>query len=173
MASVFGIQKNVKPRVFVSYHHARDQSYYAALSSNMNSPYTFCQDNSLDRMIDSNSADYIIRKIREEYITGTSCTIVLCGVETPLRKYVDWEIDATLQKQHALLGVKLPTLIVENDGCSKPARLQDNIDNKYAHWVWWEDIVANPNALDAAVIEARNRSKSLIQNNRVRRLRNG
>jgi hypothetical protein len=173
MASIFGNQKPVKPRVFVSYHHAQDQRYYDELSSNMNNPYTFCQDNSLDRMINSNSADYIIRKIREEYITGTSCTIILCGAETPLRKYVDWEIDATLQKQHALLGVKLPMLIVENDGCFKPARLQDNIDSKYAHWVWWENIVNNPSALDAAVNEARNRSKSLIHNNRERRLRNG
>jgi MTH538 TIR-like domain (DUF1863) len=173
MASMFGLQRPVKPRVFVSYHHARDQAYYDALSSNMNSPYTFCQDNSLDRMIDSNSSDYVIRKIREDYISGTSCTVVLCGIETPWRKYVDWEIDATLQKQHALLGIKLPSLTVIDNGCSKPARLQDNIDSGYAHWVWWEDIVASPNAFDAAVIKARNRSKFLIKNDRERRLRNG
>lgn len=173
MASIFGLQKRVKPRVFVSYHHATDQAYYDALSSNMNSPYTFCQDNSLNRMIDSRSPDYILRKIREDYISGTSCTVVLCGIETPWRKYVDWEIEATLQKQHALLGIKLPTLAVINDGCSKPARLQDNIFSGYAHWVWWEDIVSNANALDAAVIEARSRSKSLIRNDRERRLRNG
>ena len=42
-----------------------------------------------------------------KYITGTSCTVVLCGGRP--RKFVDWEIKATLDKEHALIGVNLPT----------------------------------------------------------------
>jgi len=49
-----------------------------------------------------------MRGIRENFITGTSCTIVLCGAQTHLRKYVHWEIKATLDKEHGLIGVNLP-----------------------------------------------------------------
>jgi hypothetical protein len=136
-----------KPNVFVSYHHRHDQWYYEALSHNLGLPYCFMQDSSLDRIIDSESADYVLRRIREDYIAGSSCTIVLCGTETPVRKYVDWEIYATLQKRHGLVGVKLPSLSLIANGCSKPPRLQDNIDSGYAEWVWWEQVYNNPDAL--------------------------
>ena len=65
-------------------------------------------DNSIDREIDSVNVNYVIQRIRENFISSTSCTIVLLGAETPQRKYVDWEIKATLEKQHGLLGLILP-----------------------------------------------------------------
>jgi hypothetical protein len=46
-----------------------------------------------------------MQRIRDKHITGTSCTIVLCGSLTPWRKYVDWEIKATLDKEHGLIGI--------------------------------------------------------------------
>lgn len=130
-------------------------------------------DNSLDRTIDSDNVAYVMRQIREEYITGTSCTIVLCGLETWRRKYVDWEILATLQKGHALVGLRLPTLQIVNDGCDKPARLQDNIDSGYAVWGQYHEVIADPSKFAALVHTARGKSKSLIDNSRDRRVRNG
>jgi hypothetical protein len=41
--------------------------------------------------------------------TGTSCTIVLCGAETPKRKFVDWEIKAILDKGHPARSETLST----------------------------------------------------------------
>ena len=57
----------------------------------------------------SSSAEYVIRWIREGFITGPSCKVVLCGALTPQRKFVDWEIKATLDKDHGLIGINLPT----------------------------------------------------------------
>lgn len=176
MGSLFGsstIKIPVNPRVFVSYHHGGDQGYYNALSVAMQNSYSFVQDNSLDRKIDSDNAEYVMRKIREDYLTGTSCTIVLCGANTPYRKFVDWEIMATLQKEHALVGLRLPTLPIINNGSSKPARLQDNIDNGYAVWRQYADVYNNPSALANLVHDARSRTKRLIDNSRARRIRNG
>ena len=176
MASSFGFNNlkiPIKPRVFISYHHKGDQGYYNALAVAMKDNYSFIQDNSLDRQIDSNNSDYVMRKIREDYLTGTSCTIVLCGVGTPVRKFVDWEIMATLQKEHALIGLRLPTLPIINNGTSKPARLQDNIDNGYAVWGQYSEVYNNPAALASLVHEARSRAKRLIVNSRGRRIRNG
>lgn len=33
--------------------------------------------------------------------------MVLCGAEAPQRKFVDWEIKATLDKEHGLIGINL------------------------------------------------------------------
>lgn len=141
---LYGQQQNVKRKVFVSYHHGADQPYYNCLSSVLADTYDVIYDNSLERQIDSDDVDYVMRRIREDYVTGSSCTLVLCGLHTPVRKYVDWEIKATLDKQHALIGVKLPMLQIINDGCDKPARLQDNVTSGYAKWIWWEAIIAEP-----------------------------
>lgn len=163
-----------KPRVFVSYHHGGDQEYYNRLAGMMALNYVLVSDNSLDRLINSDNVDYVMRHIRENYISGTSCTIILCGLETPYRKYVDWEIDATLQKQHALVGLRLPTLPLQpNGGTIKPARLQDNIDSGYATWGQFADVMSDPQVLVALVHAARLRPNRLINNARARRLRNG
>jgi hypothetical protein len=176
MTSLFGLSSvkiPVTPRIFVSYHHRRDQAYYNELAVALQSKYVLAQDNSLDRRIDSASADYVMRRIREEYLTGTSCTVVLCGLETPLRKFVDWEIMASLQKQHALVGLRLPELPIQNDGCSKPLRLQDNLDSGFAVWGQFSDVFADPAKLVNLIHEARSRSSRLISNSRARRMRNG
>ena len=90
-----------KRRVFVSYHHDSDQWYYNEFSGFFAEEYEAIQDNSLDRLIDSYNTDYVIRRIRENHITGTSCTIVLCGPQTRWRKYVDWEIKQASTKTTA------------------------------------------------------------------------
>src|SRR5207253_16569 len=72
--------------------------------------YDVITDNLLDRAVGSDDVEYVMRRIRENYITGSSCTLVLVGRDTWGRKYVDWEIDATLQKEHGLIGLQLPTL---------------------------------------------------------------
>src|SRR5690242_16014308 len=85
----------VKSKIFVSYHHHLDQRYYDDFSRCVCDEYDVLYDNSPERAKDSDDVEYIMRSLREKHIFGTSCTIVLCGAETPWRKFVDWEIDAT------------------------------------------------------------------------------
>ena len=56
------------------------------------------------RFIDSDDTEYVMRRIRENYNSGASGTFVLCGSDTPERKYVDWEIKATLDDRHGPVG---------------------------------------------------------------------
>lgn len=102
-------QTSTKRSVFVSYHHGGDLAYYDAFSQLFADTYEIVRDNSVERRIDSNNSEYVIRRIREGFITGSTCTVVLCGAETPRRKFVDWEINATLDKEHGLIGINLPT----------------------------------------------------------------
>jgi hypothetical protein len=172
--STSSIFSRVRRKVFVSYHHGGDQAYYNQFSADFHDSYEAITDNSLERRIDSSNVDYIMRRVREHHLAGSSCTIVLCGVETPKRKYVDWEIEASLNQQMGLVAVLLPTLsIYPNGGTDKPARLQDNIDSGYAECVWWSSIAGNPAALSGVIERANGKPKRLIVNSRARMTRNG
>lgn len=103
-------QAPVKHKIFVSYHHHGDQAYYDAFSKAFHDTYNVIYDNSLERSIDSDDVNYVMRRIRENHITGTSCTIVLVGAESPKRKYIDWEISATLEKATRSLAYAYPLL---------------------------------------------------------------
>jgi len=159
--------------VFVSYHHNEDQAYYNNLSTTMDDQLELVTDNSLERRIDSSNHDYIMRRIREHHLNGSSCTVVLCGANTWRRKYVDWEIQASLAQQMGLVGIWLPTLpLLPNNGTEKPLRLQDNIDSGYAVWLSWSDIASDAKKLTDAIERANAATKSLIDNTRTRMERN-
>ena len=68
-------------------------------------------------------------------------------------KYVDWEIDATLEMGHALIGVQLPTLPFHPTSglVDVPARLNDNIKSGYALWEAWQHITSSHMQLDACI----------------------
>lgn len=166
-------QRPARRNVFVSYFHGGDQYYYDDLSETMHDRMQLLTDNSLERKIDSSNHNYIMRRIREHHLHGSSCTLVLCGADTWRRKYVDWEIQASLAQQMGLVGIWLPTLpLLSNNGTNKPSRFQDNIDSSYAVWISWSDIVTNPTALTDAIERANAIPKDLIVNSRVRMERN-
>lgn len=122
--------------------------------------------------INSGDSDYVMRKIREKKIAGTSCTVVLIGKCTWARRYIDWEIAATLRNnivdpRGGLIAVQLPS--AEQNGWSDlPARLSlnissvDGIDTGYARFYsaapsddsiaqWVEDAVARRDTMEVAV----------------------
>jgi len=163
----------VKRKVFISYHHHGDQCYYNEFSRIFHDTYDVIMDNSLDRTIDSEDVNYVIQRIRDNFITGTSCTIVLVGKDTWGRKYVDWEIKTTLDKYHGLIGIQLPTLpITPSNTVVVPDRLNDNIASGYALWLTWAAVTASGQACTNYIEAANAREKKLMVNNRERRLRN-
>jgi len=139
-----------KRKIFVSYHHHRDQFYYDELARLVDD-CDFLQDRSVDRLIDSNDVEYQERRIREEFIRGTAATIALVGVETYQRKFVDWELYATLYLEHGLIGILLPYFSPPSNTGKfiVPDRLHENIESGYALWKRWNELAgaANPAAV--------------------------
>ena len=89
---------------------------------------------------------------------------MLVGAQTWGRKFVDWEIDATLEKDHALIGVQLPTLIPGPNGfVTVPDRLNDNIHSGYAIWTNWNYITSSLHNLNNMIADAKSRPKALIR----------
>jgi hypothetical protein len=114
-----------------------------------------------------------MRRIRENHISGSSCTIVLVGKDTWGRKYVDWEVKATLDKGHGLIGVQLPTAPLTQEGkVIVPDRLNQNIQSGYALWLTWAQATASSADLASYIEQANAREKHRIANGEDRRLRN-
>jgi hypothetical protein len=167
-----GLSPPPRPRTFISYHHAGDQWYYDTFSKFFHDKYEAITDGSLERAINSDDDDYTRWRIRSENIKGTSVTIVLCGSQTPWRKHVDWEIKATLDMEHGLVGIRLPTAQLDSTGhVIVPDRLADNCFSGYAVWGTWE--TATISNLQAWIAVAKGRPAATINNSRAMRQRNG
>ncbi len=88
-------------KVFISYHHKDQKQVDNFINTFDNQRNGFIvrgvgieMDNDI---INSDNTDYVMRKIRERYIKDSTVTIVLIGSETWSRRYVDWEIQASLR----------------------------------------------------------------------------
>ena len=96
----------------------------------------------LDDFIDSDDSDYVMRRIREKYITDSTVTIMLTGTCTWARKYVDWEIASSLRndpnnKRNGLLGIKLSYMPAGST--TVPERFHDNTQMGYAFFRSYPD----------------------------------
>jgi len=156
-------------QAFVSYHHENDQARATHLRDTYGSNNTLI-DRSLKDAYDDKTDDEILALIRTNHLKSSTVTIVLVGSETANRKWVDWEIYASLRPYgertiNGLLAIYLPT------AGNTPARLQDNLDSGYAVSMMWESISWQ---LETKIDEAfNNRTKSyLIKNSLPRWQRN-
>ena len=80
--------------------------------------------------IDSDNTDYILDRIRENYLTDSTVTIVLVGKCTWARKFVDWEVYSSLRrgsvnKLNGLLALQLPS--AAGTAPPLPKRVSDNV----------------------------------------------
>lgn len=103
-------------RVFISYHHANDQVYKEKLVRLAEANDIF-MDWSVDLGdISDDLTDQEIReKIRDEYLSDSSVTILLVGTETKNRKHIDWELyssmfDGKVNKKSGVIVINLPTI---------------------------------------------------------------
>lgn len=129
---------------FVSYHHERDNKYISKLRRVIT--LMKVADYSLKDDIGHLTDDTIYKKVREK-MRSRSVTVVLIGERTGHRKWIDWEIWASLRgythpydpyksfKPNGLLGIFLPV-----ESHSVPNRLQDNIDSGFAVTMKWENL---------------------------------
>ncbi len=103
-------------RVFISYHHANDQTRKNELAKWAEENDVF-----IDWSVDTDDipddlTDQQIREvIRDEYLRESTVTIVLVGTETKYRKHVDWEIyssmyDGKVNKKSGIIVINLPSI---------------------------------------------------------------
>jgi hypothetical protein len=97
--------------------------------------YVGCFD---EDIIKSGDTDYVMGRIRTEYLTDSTVTLVLMGTCTHSRRYIDWEIKASLRQgesylPNGLLAVALPGY----RSLHLPERLRLNVNSGYAKfWIY-------------------------------------
>ena len=123
----------VKHRCFVSYHKVNStavKNFIEEFSDVFTAKTVGVTDE--DDFINSEDREYVMRRIREKYLSNTTVTIVLIGECTKARKYVDWEIASSLRNdpvngRSGLLGINMKSF---GSQWLAPPRLYDNFDKE-------------------------------------------
>ena len=102
-------------RVFISYHHAKDQMYKEALIR-WSEQHEIFEDWSVHAgdIPDDWDDEKIRVEIRDNYLRSSSVTILLVGTETRYRKHIDWELyssmrDSEKNKKSGVVVIMLPS----------------------------------------------------------------
>lgn len=132
-----------------------------------------------DDFVDSDNEEYVQRRIREQYLTDSTVTIVLLGKCTWARKFVDWEISSSLRNDHnnkrnGLLAYPLPSM---DNSARLPERIRDNWvdgapDKSYARYLAYPSSASTVRSNINAAFDDRTTKSSLVENSRALRKAN-
>jgi hypothetical protein len=168
-------QNQPRHKVFVSYHQDNDQMYRNKFDHLFARVYDIMQSWSVEigDLDPTLQTETVRQKIRDEYLSDSTVTVVLIGTETWKRKHVDWEIGSSLRDtrnnpRSGLLGIILPTYL-RSDATKYypytiPPRLYDNIQCGFAKIYNWSE---NPTDVKNWIHEAfqRRTSTSILPDN--------
>lgn len=164
-------------RCFISYHVA-DQAEVTQFVDDFGDQFigTVVGVTDDDDFVDSENTDYIMDQIRKKYLGNTTVTIVLVGACTWSRKFVDWEVYASLRRYtdyapSGLVAINLPSMGKVGKLPDRVADNRDGDDGFARYWVYPESKRSLRSWIDIAY-EARSSKSHLIDNSRARRQRN-
>lgn len=106
----------VRRKVFISYYNGDEEAAQAFVDKYSDVFITKALGIGYKaELINSDDTDYVIGQIRTEYLSDSTVTIVLIGECTHSRRFVDWELKASLRQgatytANGLLGIVLPGL---------------------------------------------------------------
>ena len=139
----------VRHKTFITYHHDDQEEV-----ENFIDEFDYYRDVFITRglgmgmpndvVINSYDTEYVMRRIREDFLKDSTVTIVLTGRCTWARQYVDWEIQASLRHgemttPNGVLGIVLPSA---GSNPTAPERLSWNLpgvirEQSYSRWHWY------------------------------------
>ena len=177
-----GLGNHTRRKCFISYHHDDEYEVQQFIQN-----FDHDQDVLIARgigagmagdIIGSSNDDYIKDRIREKYLRDTSVTIVMVGKCTWARKFVDWEVAASLRNtatttRSGLLAITLPS--ATGYYVKKlPERVRDNVDgeNGYARWWKYPSSASSLASMIETAYEYRSTRGHLVNNSRVLRSSN-
>ena len=93
----------VRHKVFISYHHADQEEVDEFIRNFDHDRDVFIaravgSDETMEKLINSDDNDYVMRRIRADYLNDSTVTLVFVGKNTWTRKFVDWELAASLHQ---------------------------------------------------------------------------
>jgi len=159
----------VRRKCFISHHHADSAAVDRFIARFGSGNFIKRGVTMPEEVIDSNNADYVMRRIRELYIQDSTVTIVLIGACTWARRFVDWEVQASLRQPASGLPNGLLAILLDN-GISPalPNRVKLNKDTGYAEYHYYPDTSSQLGDWIERAFAARTNLAHLIENPRER-----
>jgi hypothetical protein len=164
----------VKRKVFISYCHLNQQEAEGFVSTWRNVFTARALGMAFsNEIINSTNTAYVMSRIRSDYLGDSSVTIVLVGTCTHSRRYIDWELKASLQRgdstPNGVVAFLLPSAHNHNGRLYPhlPERLDSNyryLDNTTYARYWF---MPNTEASMRECIETAYRSRTALADNIV------
>jgi antiphage defense system Thoeris ThsB-like protein len=162
----------IRRKCFISYH----QEDLAAVNDFIErfGPRNFIKRGVIlpDDVIESRNTDYVMRRVREIYIRDSTVTIVLIGPCTWSRRFVDWEIQASLRPAGGLPNGLLGICLTPGKRPQLPPRFALNRDSRYARYHYYPPDIATLGAWVEDAYQARRQRATLRRNPKERFFRN-
>jgi hypothetical protein len=176
------LRSYTRHKTFISYHHA-DEDEVAEFINFFDHDHDVLISRGIGAsmagdVIDSSDSDYIKRRIRELYLRDSTVTLVMVGENTWGRRFVDWEVAASLRNtsttsRNGLVAITLPS-VANVAGRKPPERVSDNVDGEdgYARWMKYPSSTASLGSMIDAAYTRRSTHSDKVNNGRPLRARN-
>ena len=162
----------VRRKVFIS-HYGVDRGAVRSFIDKWNGVFIAKEIGVYDEadFIDSNDSDYVMTRIRQDYLSDSTITIVLMGTCTHSRRYIDWEIKSSLRQgdytPNGLIGIVLPNV---KEAPYIPERFAVNFsktEDCYAQYHWAPTSEEQLGRWIEEAFESRTKKAHLIKNSQT------
>lgn len=170
------LKSYTRHKTFISYHHDDEDEVTSFIDT-----FDHDKDVLISRgigasmegdVIDSDNDDYIKRRIRDLYLRDSTVTLVLVGKQTWGRRFVDWEVAASLRNtsttsRNGLLAITLPSAADYWDK-KLPARVDDNLNasDGYARWLKYPQSASGLASMIDTAFNCRTTHADMVVNSR-------
>ena len=154
-------------KCFISYH-ADDKSAVDDFSSKFSGSFIHRGISMAEDIIDSENTDYVMRRIRELYLQDSTVTIVLIGKCTWARRFVDWEVQASLRQPKDGYANGVVAIQLWDSFSKLPNRVKLNVDSGYSKFYEYPSSSAGLSNIIEEAWNARFDKSNLIVNLRDR-----
>ncbi len=158
---------SVRHKCFISYHKA-DQKAVDDFCDKFSGTFIKRGITMEEDIIDSNNTDYVMRRIRELYLKDSTVTIVLIGKCTWARRFVDWEVQASLRNPQDGYPNGLVAIQLWDSYKSLPNRVDLNVSSGYSKFYTIPSSTATLSNIVDEAWNARSNLQHLISNPRER-----
>jgi len=159
----------IRRKCFISYHHADAVAVNSFIERFGPSHFIKRGITMPAEVVDSADTDYVMRRVRELYVKDSTVTIVLVGKCTWARRFVDWEVQASLRKPaNALPNGLLAILLDKSTRPSLPPRVKLNTDSGYADYHYYPSSASTLGDWIATAFAARTSREAMRKNPRER-----
>ncbi len=158
---------SVRHKCFISYHKA-DQNAVNDFCEKYSGTFIRRGITMEEDIIDSDNTDYVMRRIRELYLQDSTVTIVLIGKCTWARRFVDWEVQASLRNPSDGYPNGLVAIQLWESYKSLPNRVNLNVESGYAKYYRYPSSTSDLSNIVDEAWNARYDLQNLIVNPRDR-----